>query len=394
MWNGRATGRRRWPGRGADDTGAETERMMTQTPRTRLEAIQVLRGIAVLFVVMSHALHEVAALLAGRVRGFDDKLFPGDFGVDLFFVISGFIMVHVSRDAFARPGAVLDFVRRRIIRIVPLYWLMTTAMIAVVMIVPGQVDTATGDPGQWLASYLFVPYARMSDGLVRPVLGLGWSLQYEMVFYALFALGLFLPMRLALPFTTFLLWLTWLGANESGGSGALARFAAHPILLEFVSGMVLGAAYVSGARIARSLCAVFVIAGIVLLMLAPGFDEAVDLHRHVLYGIPATLIAAGAILFPGNESYRAPKVLLGAGEASYATYLSHPFVLGALAVAADRLALGQALPPVAFAAVFIAAAAAASLSGGYLVHRFVDLPATRRAAALIPAPRRAGAVQA
>src|SRR5690606_35064881 len=108
------------------------------------------------------------------------KLFPGDFGVDLFFVISGFIMVHVSRNQFARPGAPLDFVRRRLVRIVPLYWTMTTLMVAVVLLLPQSVDTATADPRQWIASYLFIPFERASDGMMRPVLGLGWSLNYEM----------------------------------------------------------------------------------------------------------------------------------------------------------------------------------------------------------------------
>lgn len=337
----------------------------------RLETIQFLRAIAVFFVVVSHAGHEVADLLAGAAT-FDEKKFPGDFGVDLFFVISGFIMVYVSRDAFGKTGAAADFILRRIVRIVPLYWLMTTAMIAIVLAMPGSVDTATSDPRHWLASYLFVPFARASDGLMRPVLGLGWSLQYEMLFYALFALGLFLPRRWAIGAVLALIAAVLLAARQFAGVSSVAAFFSHPIMLEFAGGIVLGSLFVSGRTLPAWFCALSIATGIVLLFAAPSFSPDVDRVRHLHYGAPAFLIVAGAILSPGAGNRAMSPAMVELGEASYSIYLTHPFLLGAMALVADRLDLVGRIPLPNFAASFLAASIAASAVLGYGVHVALD----------------------
>jgi len=88
--------------------------------------------------VISHISHELVNLLAEKTKTFNQKLFPGDFGVDLFFVISGFIMVFTCWNKFGQPKEVLNFARKRLIRIVPLYWIMTTLMIFVVILLPNK----------------------------------------------------------------------------------------------------------------------------------------------------------------------------------------------------------------------------------------------------------------
>jgi peptidoglycan/LPS O-acetylase OafA/YrhL len=98
-------------------------------------------------------------MLSSAVLQINEKRFPGDFGVDLFFVVSGFMMVCMSRDTFAQEGAAMDFLRRRGIRIVPLCWLITSLMIAVVVVLPHRVRTATSDAGQWISSYVLAPHA-------------------------------------------------------------------------------------------------------------------------------------------------------------------------------------------------------------------------------------------
>ena len=359
---------------------------------SRLESIQALRGVAVLAVVISHAMHEIAALAAGHLRNFDEKWFPGDFGVDLFFVISGFVMVYVSRDAFGRPGAAIDYLRRRIVRIVPLYWVMTTLMIVVVVLLPDSVDTATADPRQWLASYFFIPFQRASDGLIRPVLGLGWSLQYEMLFYGLFALGLFLPRRQAIPVVALMLFAAWFVGAHSPGSGVAAKFLGHPIIFEFAAGMGLGWLFVAGARMPSVLCLASAVAGAVLLFAAPPFDGTVDMSRHIHYGIPATLIVAAAVFFPGVEQFRSGRLALEAGETSYATYLSHPFVLGGLSLVTSRLGIVAAMDPQSFLYAYLVVACIACLAAGYVTHYLIDVPLTRRVRVWLSAsPRPAGA---
>ena len=356
---------------------------MTIKPTDRIESIQVLRALAVVAVVLSHTFHEVAQLLSGYRVHFDEKLFPGDFGVDLFFVISGFIMVHVSWEAFGRKGATLDFLRRRVIRIVPLYWLATTAMIGVILLLPGAVDTATRDPGQWLQSYLFWPHERASDGMMRPVLGLGWSLQYEMFFYLLFAICLFLPRRAGLVAAIAAIALAHFAGRTALGEIPAVRFLSHPMIFEFAAGVALGWAYRDGARVPPFLAAALVAVALVLLLTAPSFNADVEANRHFHYGIPALLIVAGITLFAGSKERRGNPLLVEMGETSYSTYLSHPFTLGVLTLVAAKVQASLHLPPYLFSAAYGAAALVACLLVGHATHHLVDRRLTRWASRLL-----------
>lgn len=342
----------------------------------RLDTIQILRFLAVLAVIVSHSFHELVDLIGGRAPLFDEKLFPGDFGVDLFFVISGFIMVYVSRDHFGSAPAALDYMRRRIVRIVPLYWTMTTVMIAVVLLLPNAVDTATADPRQWIASYLFVPFERSADGMMRPVLGLGWSLNYEMFFYAIFACCMLLPRRLAIPAAVVLLFATHLAGQTALSQVPAIRYLSHPVIFEFAAGMLLGWAFVTGLRISPLLCAGLVAAGVALLFSAPRFDEGMEAARHIRYGIPALLIVAAVTLGRGADAYRGSRLAVSAGDASYATYLTHPFVLGVLTLVFRKSELAGSVDPAALFTVYLLVAISGSLVTGHLVHWLYDRPLT------------------
>lgn len=343
---------------------------------SRLETIQVLRFVAVLAVVFSHSFHELTALLADRAPGFDEKLFPGDFGVDLFFVISGFVMVHVSADRFGKPGEIVEFLRRRLIRIVPLYWTATLAMIAVIVLLPGAVDSASRAPADWLLSFFFIPFERPGDGMMRPVLGLGWSLNYEMFFYALFAACIWLPRRFAIPAAMSAIFAAWLAGRSAAGQHPAFAFWSQPVIFEFAAGMAIGWAYSAGLRIGTTVAAVLAVAGVGLLAAAPRFDEAMEAMRHVAYGAPATLIVAAAVLARASEGYRASPAFVAAGDASYSTYLAHPFVLGGLTLCFAKSGVAQSLEPPALVSAYLAAAISLSLAAGHAVHRLYDKPLT------------------
>lgn len=339
---------------------------------SRIDSIQILRAIAVFSVVISHAMHELTGLLSGNLVQFNEKIFPGDFGVDLFFIISGFIMVHVSGDAFGKPGAMGEYLKKRIARIVPLYWLMTSVMILVVLFLPSQVDTATNDPWQWLFSYLFIPYDRISDGLARPVLGLGWSLNYEMYFYLLFAVGLLFRRAVAIALTIGLIGLTWCLGQTGLAHFTPVGFLSKPIIFEFAAGMMLGWLHVRGFRIPWSASMVLIAAGVLLLATAPLFDDAVERLRVLHYGIPAVLIVLGAVFFSGNDSFRASTLLLEAGENSYSTYLTHPFWLGVLTMIVSRAGLQVHMPVQNFVTFYLVMAIVGSFVVGYAVDRLID----------------------
>src|SRR5689334_16532037 len=147
-----------------------------------LGSIQWLRGIAALMVVAFHtntlALHPSARM---------DFLAIGETGVDLFFVISGFIMTITTVDKRA-PG---EFLRRRIIRVVPLYWMITLSYAALAVMAPTLFRSASPDFLHTLGSLAFVPqFHPLFPSAIWPVVIPGWSLNYEMFFYGIFALAL------------------------------------------------------------------------------------------------------------------------------------------------------------------------------------------------------------
>jgi peptidoglycan/LPS O-acetylase OafA/YrhL len=115
----------------------------------------------------------------------------GAAGVDLFFVISGFVMVYSSMNLIGDRKGWLVFSQRRVIRIVPMYWLATTIKLVLMVLAGEFVLHARFSSLDTVMSYLFLP-TRNSDGNLFPLLGVGWTLNFEMLFYLLFAAALFL----------------------------------------------------------------------------------------------------------------------------------------------------------------------------------------------------------
>src|SRR5262249_11870730 len=124
----------------------------------------------------------------------------GNAGVDLFFVISGFVMVHASSDLFGRPELRREFMWRRIIRIVPLYWIVSGVLLVHALIRYSDLAAADLPPRVLIGSFFFIPTMRPS-GDILPLLGVGWTLNYEMAFYLLLACSLALPKRVTVGAT-------------------------------------------------------------------------------------------------------------------------------------------------------------------------------------------------
>nr|QQZ51582.1 acyltransferase [Phenylobacterium glaciei] len=158
-----------------------------------LANLQVARFLAAIMVLVHHLELELATpRLNSPFR--DPVGIEWSIGVDVFFMVSGFIMYLLSRQRFAEPGYAAEFLRRRLVRVVPLYWLFTGLMIASILASPGAVNHADLSAGRVLGSYLFFPWPR-AGGDIYPILGLGWTLNYEIEFYLAFTLALCLPLR-------------------------------------------------------------------------------------------------------------------------------------------------------------------------------------------------------
>ncbi|WP_083585927.1 acyltransferase family protein [Chelatococcus daeguensis] len=351
-----------------------------QRSGAHLLAVQVLRAFAALAVVIYHAEYDAEAVAARAGLTFEhSELLPWMAGVDVFFVISGFIMVHASEELFGMSGAAGLFLTRRLIRIVPLYWAATLLFLASLVLLPNALNKAAPNLWQIVASFLFVPVAR-SDGLIRPVFSLGWTLNYEMFFYALFATALVLRRAAAVATVTATLVLLVIMGEAVHRTGiaapAVLAFWSDPIVLEFALGMGLALLRAEGIRLTLLARTSLAAAGVLLLHLDLAQpDRVVVLPPLVAYGGPAALLVAAAALGHGaTAGQRLERLMAALGDASYALYLVHPFIIRPLrlaVIAAGFAGIGAAWGYVALVLV-------ASVLAALLVHRRFERPMMRR----------------
>lgn len=334
------------------------------SPRSRLILpIQYLRGVAALAVVWHHAAGQIAGMSA---------FVPWDFGtsgVDLFFVISGFIMVVTTAGDRVRPT---EFWRRRIVRVVPLYWLLTVAMVTVAWVAPQLFKTLQVTPATLLQSLLFVPHFSHSfPASVWPLLVPGWTLNFEMFFYAVFGALLVLPQGLRLQsLVAILVSLVAIGLMFGPFEGAAAQTYTHPMLLEFAAGALIGAWWLSGrGPVPAPASLALLSAGAVLLVMRD--------HAPLGYGMQI-LGAALAVVGALNGRFAAWRnaTLQALGDSSYSLYLTHVFTLGALRAVWTRAWPGA--PDGAATAAFMLISCVVSAGVGWLVYRWIETPLLAR----------------
>ena len=336
---------------------------------SKLLHIQFLRGLAALSVAFLHAQHDAESLAARTGSVFEAFThFPFVAGVDVFFVISGFIMVYASRPLFGKPGARGIFLGRRIARIAPLYWAVTTLYLTVALAAPLVLNNPSPSPWMVVASYLFIPATR-PDGLVQPVYSLGWTLNYEMFFYVLFAMVVVFPWKRAIAHLLAIL----VGLAVVGYFTRLPQplaFWTDSIILEFAFGVGLGWLQNRGVTLSRPTRWVLTIAGLALLFAGSG----VNLPRPILWGVPAALLVAAAALREERVESVSVFTRFGVvlGDMSYAIYLVHPFVIRGFGEVAVRTGLGRIIGPVGF----IVLAILGTLAAAWIVHRVFERPVT------------------
>ncbi len=315
----------------------------------RLHALQYLRAVAALAVVYSHSVIQVADYQQYLTDA-------GSFGVDIFFVISGFIMVYIAKPDDT-PTA---FFVNRIRRVVPMYWFFTFLMAAILLAMPGVFKATVFDMKALLSSLAFIPHwnlARPTE--VWPVVAPGWSLNFEMYFYLVFAVSLLFAERFRIAFITVVITTVFLIATAlNDGQSAIAEFFSLSLVFEFILGMLLAVAWKRGFRMPPSTAAWLLLsASCVLLINLP-------LPRIFEYGVPSFLIVMACLYVKIGEHRWA--VLLG--DASYALYLSHIFTLGVLRkFVAPYLGDGETA-----AYLFVAISLIVCTLVSVVIHKYID----------------------
>ena len=291
----------------------------------------------------------------------------GESGVDIFFVISGFVMAVTLPGLAKFEHKAWLFLQRRLVRIVPLYWIFTTLRLLRLKYAPPVGEQSAGSLWHIIASYLFIPAAG-ANGSALPLLSTGWTLNYEMLFYLLFALALALEIRPLVFLLPTLGALALVGWHDHPSWPAFTTLAS-PIVLEFLFGAVLAhfalQRRLPGARMG-------------VLLLLGGFTAIVtippdSMPRFVSWGLPAAAIVTGAVAAEDAFGKKLPRWLLELGNASYAIYLVHLLVVSVCWLVLLRLHQSGTVALVEMITLALAGSAAA----GEIVHRLIELPVMR-----------------
>lgn len=296
-----------------------------------IKNIQAMRGIAVMLVLLAH-LTKIEEKYFSGVRLLPEFLSIGISGVDLFFVISGFVMLYVTRSSGAGWRIAGEFLMHRVARIYPLYWLVSLAVLVIFLVHPTWVNSSQGSQVDLLASFLLLP---LPQGQF-PLLGVGWSLIHEMYFYLVFGFLLLIPDRfrrlMLFAWFCFVSFFFFLGVLPSV---PFLQLVLHPLTLEFILGCAIALIFLAGRgggfRIAIyvGLIGWSVGYGVYAHFIGHGM-ASVEWWRPVVFGIPASLICYGLALQERDTGKNLPEWLVRIGDWSYSIYLSHLLVISAL----------------------------------------------------------------
>jgi exopolysaccharide production protein ExoZ len=261
-----------------------------------LLSIQYLRALAALAVVLSHT--TPFALI-------------GQAGVDVFFVVSGFIMWTSTN----RPTTPALFFWHRLIRIAPLYWIATLIM-ALHQAAPTE---------SVIRSMLFQPYFG-AGGHIWPVLVAGWTLSYEMLFYVLMGLVLTMPRRNGLPVLAAALCLLAIANVFVPSSDPVLLTFTNPLILEFLAGAALAELRLRNG-LPGSAAGLLLLGGGIIALYVQTWPQIPVFWRFTWWGVPSAMIVTGAVALEAAGKVTRFVPLLAIGDASYSIYLFHPFIL-------------------------------------------------------------------
>jgi len=284
--------------------------------------IQGLRAVAVCFVLVAH-IYGLFDKVVPRSHALDVLMALGHSGVDLFFVISGFIMISVHWSNFGDRGITRTFLTKRIVRIVPLYWLATLTIAAVFAIAPHLILSW---PQTSLAlSLLIVPMSR------EPLLFVGWTLVYEMYFYYIFAVLLNFSRRYA--FVGLGIWAAIIALAQVWPERATTPVGDQylsTLVFEFLLGIIVGTLVKRGVlRFSSPAISLgfLGLAGALYYVVTAHVVYAFDWNlRFLCYGVPMALILYGFVVLERERRFIMPRAMLRVGDASYSIYIWHTVI--------------------------------------------------------------------
>ena len=290
--------------------------------KKNLQSIQTLRCIACLLVVFMHI----------AVTYYDTYHLPflgnafnfGGAGVDIFFVLSGFIITYSNTKSLTKPADIGKYLKKRIIRIFPIYWVIISIFLLLQVVLPFFYRTHFQyTVTNLLNTYLLLPNHTMLNGV-------SWSLTNELFFYLLFIVALLIPKKnyILLLFFIYLAFLILFPTvfNIKNTTNNFTFLLLFPMNIEFLLGIIV---VLCIDKLPLKWCIPFLILGIVLFIIAAIFTNNGNFilnnayNRVILYGLPSFIIILALVKYELNNHINIPSLFLKLGDASYSIYLFH-----------------------------------------------------------------------
>jgi exopolysaccharide production protein ExoZ len=338
--------------------------------RQKLPGLQSIRAVAALLVLLVHVTQEAHARLNYSFLAGTFKF--GTVGLDLFFVVSGFIIFFIHSDDWGQPSRFVPYIKKRLIRIYPIYWVVVSGVIAMAFIIPKSVSDQERGWEYILKSFFLIPQREL------PILGVAWTLSYEMFFYLVF--GLLILVRQPLVRWVAVLWI----AGSFLVSLCAPRTESFTIIfifshfnLEFAAGVLVAYLIQKGVRAPGGVILVLgLILFVVSIFIPRGFGGLLpdQLVRVLTFGPGCALIVWGGVLLDLNRAQQSwvNRLLAVPGDASYSIYLVHHPTLAFLFATFGRHLAGL-ISTFGTCVVFMIIA----LAAGIAVHFFIEKPVLR-----------------
>lgn len=355
---------------------------MADIQKHKIETLQICRGLATILVLLAHSSVFIGNLSLSRIC-----LTLGNSAAVFFFILSGLIISYTKHSYWDTPAKFPVYLKERIIRVFPMYWIYLTGAILISFAVfsifhthiidSKQLNTIDLIKNYFMYPYFLSPYYK--EETRWPIISQAWSLSYELFFYATFALFI-INKRLGL--ITFGFWLVFIVLDFAKiliPTSFLMKFLLNPDFLEFFMGMIVAYLVLKYGDHLKNLHNLFLGIGTIGLitfwiLLGNGYVDFYIFHRLLVFGIPCSLIILGITLwekYQVNYFKRTRIYSFGVllGEASYSIYLIHFMILHFIYTFLKKLHLTIINIPVTFIMV-----SAISLYIGLLCYQIMEKP--------------------
>ncbi|WP_207427424.1 acyltransferase [Pedobacter sp. SYSU D00535] len=309
---------------------------MNASHNKKIDSIQFLRAVAVLLVVYVHIIDSASDFSPSQSKFFFLENW-GAIGLDLFYIISGFIMTIVT-PSYVTSRDWKDFAMKRVLRIIPLYWVLSVFSI-VLQLIKGNYYSFE----KVMKTLFFFPI--FDSAFVFPIIPVGWSLSLEIYFYFLIALLLVFAAKRIYTYLLMVLFICSGIGYFFEPQHPMLSFLFSPLLIEFALGILVGLLYRSASNIMseakiRFLAKAAMLSGFCLMIgtIFTGYfgvgdaeyvssDAAAALIRVMVWGVPSALFLAGVVLLESQQGLKIPRFFTELGDASYSCYLIHALLL-------------------------------------------------------------------